>query len=388
MVKVFAFHLMPYMNMPKDFQYKYDTSWVTFSNAHYDSVKGHEYYNDYLDQFELCDKLGFDGIVVNEHHQTAYGLMPSPNLIAAALARRTKNAKIAILGNAISLRAFPRQVAEEVAMLDVITGGRIISGFVRGIGAEYYNFRLNPADSKERFFEAHDLIVRAWTEKGPFSFNGKHYNFPTVNVWPRPFQKPHPPIWLPSQGSKDTIKFAVQNRYTYLQTLSSISDLKESFDIYREEAIKAGYNADPSQLGWSVKVYVAETDEQAWREAEEHIMFFFNNLFVMPKHFFFPPGYLSEDSMVRIMKAKSGLGQPGNFTFKELVEKGYVIVGSPESVRQRIEEVYKELQFGNIVVHVHSGNMPNYRVVKNIELFGRHVLPKIQKLGSPVARVS
>jgi alkanesulfonate monooxygenase SsuD/methylene tetrahydromethanopterin reductase-like flavin-dependent oxidoreductase (luciferase family) len=379
-VNVFAFHLMPYLDLPEDLHEKYDSTWVTFPNSHYDPVKGHQYYNDYLDQLEYCERIGFDGIVVNEHHQTAYGLMPSPNIMAAVLARRTSRAKIAILGNAIALRAFPQQVAEEVAMLDVITGGRIISGFVRGIGSEYFNFRLNPADSKKRFFEAYDLIVRAWTEDGPFAFMGEHYQFPHVNVWPRPYQNPHPPIWLPSNGSKDTIEFAAEKGHTYLQTLSSTKDLKVSFDLYREAAEKNGYTAKPEQLGWSVYVYVAETDEQAWTEAEEHLMYFFNKHFVMPKEFFFPPGYLSEDSMQRVMKTKAGLGQPGYFKFKDLVEKGYCIVGSPETVRQKIEEAHKDIQFGQLVTHMHFGNMPNYRAVKNIELFGRKVLPHIKTL--------
>jgi alkanesulfonate monooxygenase SsuD/methylene tetrahydromethanopterin reductase-like flavin-dependent oxidoreductase (luciferase family) len=380
MAQVFAFHLMPYMDMPDDLHERYPSSWVTFPNVHYDPEKGKQYYNEYLDQFEYCEKMGFDGVVVNEHHQTAYGLMPSPNIMAAALARRTKNIKIAILGNAIPLRSHPQRIAEEVAMLDVITGGRIISGFVRGIGAEYYTFRLNPADSKARFYEAHDLIVRAWTEEGPFEFIGEHYQFRNVNVWPRPYQKPHPPIWLPSQGSRDTIEFAARKRYTYLQTLSSIKDLKESFDLYRAEAEKNGYTAKQEQLGWSVKIYVAETDEQAWKEAEEHIMYFFNNHFYMPKDFLFPPGYLSTESMQRVMKAKSGLGQPGRFTFEELVEKGYCVIGSPETVKRRIEEIHREVGFGILVAHMHSGNMPNYRVMKNIELFGRYVLPFVKQL--------
>jgi alkanesulfonate monooxygenase SsuD/methylene tetrahydromethanopterin reductase-like flavin-dependent oxidoreductase (luciferase family) len=195
-------------------------------------------------------------------------------------------------------------------------------------------------------------------------------------------QKPHPPIWLPSQGSKDTIEFAAAKRYTYLQTLSSIKDLRSSFDIFREEANKHGYTADASQLGWSVKVYVAETDEQAYAEAEGHIMFHFNNHFIMPQHYLFPPGYIHEGSLARIMQAKAGLGKKDYFNFKDLVEKGYVIVGSPETVRQRIEKVQKELGFGILVVHMHSGNMPNFRTMKNIELFGRHVLPSIQILGN------
>ena len=113
----YFFHLMPWTDYPDDFDEKYESSWVTFPNTFYDPVKGAELYNRYLDELEYADTLGYDGICVNEHHQNAYGLMPSPNIIAGMLARRTKNAKIAILGNGLPLRANPLRVAEEVAML-------------------------------------------------------------------------------------------------------------------------------------------------------------------------------------------------------------------------------------------------------------------------------
>ena len=105
---------------------------------------GHPLYNRYLDELELADQLGFEGICVNEHHQNAYGNMPSPNIMAACLARRTTQAKLAILGNVLPLYDHPQRVAEELAMLDVITQGRIISGMVVGSGMEYFSYNINP----------------------------------------------------------------------------------------------------------------------------------------------------------------------------------------------------------------------------------------------------
>ena len=226
-MQFYFFHLMPYPYMPEDYLDRYGTSWATIPNSLYDPEVGHKLYNDYLDVFELADRLGYDGICVNEHHQTCYGLMPSPNLMAAALARRTTHAKIAILGNAICLRDHPLRVAEEVAMLDVITKGRIISGFVRGVGDEYTAFSMDPTTSRDRFLEAYDLIIRAWTEPGPFSFEGEHYNFRYVNPWPRPYQKPHPPVWMPSQGSQETIEFAAKRKYPYMQVFSPFEVMKK-----------------------------------------------------------------------------------------------------------------------------------------------------------------
>src|SRR5262245_15880708 len=270
-MKIFNFHLMPYRHTDLDAIAKHGTAWVTVSNRHYDAQKGAELYHEYLDQMELADQLGFDGVCLNEHHQTAYGMMPIPGVLAGALARSVKRAKLAILGRALPLLNNPLMVAEEYAILDNLTRGRLIAGFVRGIGAEYHAMGINPAYSQERFAEAHDLIVRAWTEPGPFAYVGKHYQFKYVNPWPRPYQDPHPPIWIPSQGSGSTIRWAARMRYTYCQTLTPIASVARFFQLYRDEADKAGYQASPDQLAWSNTIYVAETDETAVREARPHL---------------------------------------------------------------------------------------------------------------------
>ena len=124
-MKFYFFHLMPWPDLPADFsdKSKHPSAWVTLSNRYYDPEKGHLLYNRYLDELEYAEKLGFDGVCVNEHHQNAYGTMPAPNIMAAALVRRTSRMKIAIVGNGLPLRDHPLRVAEEVAMLDVISGG-------------------------------------------------------------------------------------------------------------------------------------------------------------------------------------------------------------------------------------------------------------------------
>jgi len=171
-MKLFMFHLMPYADINQAEAAKYPSVWVKFPNSNFDPVKGHALYNRYLDELELAAELGMDGVAVNEHHQNAYGIMPSPVVTASALSRRVKTAKIAILGSGFGLRENPLTLAEEHAMIDCITGGRLISGFVRGIGAEYHSMGVNPVTSLERHMEAHDLVVRAWTEPGPFEFTG------------------------------------------------------------------------------------------------------------------------------------------------------------------------------------------------------------------------
>ena len=125
-MKFYYFHLMPYI-----IDHDEPSSWVTLSNRHYDPALGHTLYNQYLDQLEAAERLGWDGLCVNEHHQNCYGTMPSPNVMAAMLVRRTSRAKIAILGNGLPLRENPLRIAEEIAVLDVASGGRQKGGFMR-----------------------------------------------------------------------------------------------------------------------------------------------------------------------------------------------------------------------------------------------------------------
>src|ERR1700741_1630499 len=242
-MQFFNFHLMPYAEVDLDAIAKNGSSSVTFPNSPYEPEQGAELYHDYLDQMEFADQLGFDGVCLNEHHQTAYGMMPIPGVLAGALARSVKHAKIAILGRALPLQGNPMNIAEEYAMLDNLSRGRIICGFVRGIGAEYHSTGVNPYFSHERFHEAHDLIIQAWTKPGPFAFEGQHYNIRYVNCWPRPYQNPHPPIWIPSQGSSETVAWAADptRKYPFLVTFSATDLVVRYLNTYRDQARQYGY---------------------------------------------------------------------------------------------------------------------------------------------------
>ena len=189
-MKFHWFHLMPYPYLPDDFKQKYRSVWVDPPAAElYDPVKGHQVYNDYLDQLEYAERCGYDGICVNEHHQNGYGLMPSPNLMAAALTRRTSKAKLVVLGNSVALYDPPTRVAEEMAMLDVMSGGRLVAGFPVGTPMDTtYCYGANPATLRDKYREGVELIVRAWKERRPFTFNGKFTQLRYVNPWPVPIQ--------------------------------------------------------------------------------------------------------------------------------------------------------------------------------------------------------
>jgi alkanesulfonate monooxygenase SsuD/methylene tetrahydromethanopterin reductase-like flavin-dependent oxidoreductase (luciferase family) len=379
---VVLFHLMPYADLDLEKGRANGTVWVNLPNSNFDPVKGHKLYNRYLDELEHGEELGFDAIAVNEHHQTAYGLMPSPIVTASALARRTTRVKIAILGSALPLREHPLMVAEEHAMIDVISGGRLISGFVRGIGAEYHTFGVNPTFSHDRFHEAHDLILRAWTEPGPFAFQGRHYNVQYVNLWPRPYQKPHPPIWIPSQGSKETIDWAAHpdRRYTYLQTFSPANVVQRYLKMYRDTCEGFGYEAEDRQLGWAVPVYVAATDEAARAEAKPHFEAFRNVFLKMPVEMLLPPGYTSRESLKNVMKAKAAIF--GDITLEKSIELGLIICGSPATARQALESYWKDMRFGNLLVLCQFGTLPADLTRRNMELFAREVMPAVKQLTS------
>jgi alkanesulfonate monooxygenase SsuD/methylene tetrahydromethanopterin reductase-like flavin-dependent oxidoreductase (luciferase family) len=388
-MKFCFFHLMPYADLDPEAVSKYGTSWVTLPNSYYDPKKGAAYYKRYLDELVLAAELGFDAVAVNEHHQTAYGLMPAPNLFAAALSQRLpRHTKLAVLGRALPITENPLTIAEEFAILDNLTEGRLIAGFVRGVGTEYHVTGANPGQSLARFREAHDLIIRAWTEPGPFEFAGKYYHFNYVNLWPRPYQSPHPPVWIPSQGSSETIEFASHpdRKYVYLHTFSPTATVEKFMIEYRERAERYGYTATPQQLGWGVPMYVAETDEIAYREAKPHVESFYNQFLKSPQEYKAPPGYTSMSSMKTLIAGKLRFRE-AHLDMDNLLKLGMVVCGSAETVAETLAERQRMFGLGHLIAWLHFGTLPHDLTVKNLTLFAEKVIPRLRHLGEPQAAV-
>jgi alkanesulfonate monooxygenase SsuD/methylene tetrahydromethanopterin reductase-like flavin-dependent oxidoreductase (luciferase family) len=342
----------------------------------FDPGLGTQIYNRYLDELIYADELGFDGVCVNEHHQNAYGIMPSPNLMASILARQTSHVRIAVVGNALPLYDPPTRVAEEFAMIDCISGGRLIAGMVVGGGPEYYSFGINPAQARERFSEAHDLIIKAWTEPGPFEFIGKHYRIRYVNSWPRPVQQPHPEVWIPGAGSLETLEFVARHHYAYMGIpYFHISVFERMFNLMREACEKEGYEADPLQLGWLVPIFIADTDEEARRRYEKHFWYFVKRL--LPGISISPPGYTSIRSLESMMK---GIGTFAEYLedWDEVIEGQYAIVGSPETVLERLTENVERLGVGNLLGLFQLGTLPADDTRRNLELFATEVAPALR----------
>ncbi len=372
-MRVFSFHLMPYPALPADYQ---GTAWVTIPNRLFDPEVGREIYHRYLDELIYADELGYDGVCINEHHQNAYGIMPSPNLIAAILARETTRAKIAVVGNALPLYDPPTRVAEEFAMIDNLSGGRLIAGFVVGGGPEYYSFSINPAHARERFYEAHDIIMKAWTEPGPTEFIGKHYRLRFLNTWPRPVQQPHPEIWIPGAGSLETLEFVAKHRYAYMGIpYFHIDVFDRQFRLFREACEREGYTYDPAQAGWLTPIYVADTDEQARAEYEPHFWYFAKRL--LPGIEISPPGYTSLRSVENMLHGRSTFALSLE-TWDQVVAGQYAIVGSPDTVYEQLVQNIERLGTGNLLGLFQMGTLPAAETRRNLALFAAEVMPRLR----------
>jgi alkanesulfonate monooxygenase SsuD/methylene tetrahydromethanopterin reductase-like flavin-dependent oxidoreductase (luciferase family) len=384
-MKINWFHLMPYRFLPEDFKDKYHSVWVDVPSELYDAEKAHGLYNEYLDELEFADQCGFDGICVNEHHQNAYGLMPSPNLMAAALSRRTKNAMIIVLGNSIALYNPPVRIAEEFSMLDVMTGGRFIAGFPVGTSMDT-NFCYGevPATLRDKYQEGHDLIIQAWTRPEPFSFNGKYTQLRYVNIWPRPVQKPHPPVWIPGGGSIETWDWVLDHDYcycylSYFGFIRGSKILKGFWDRCEARQIEP----NPYRSGFLQLVAVSETDEAAEREYYEHADYFYNKCLHVFEGFADAPGYRTQRTLKAGFAPQVGdrpAAMRQKLSWKDMIDQGYVIAGSPATVRERLEYAIKELNTGHLMVLCQFGSMPPELVRKNTELFAKDIMPHVRPL--------
>jgi alkanesulfonate monooxygenase SsuD/methylene tetrahydromethanopterin reductase-like flavin-dependent oxidoreductase (luciferase family) len=389
-MKFHFFHLMPYPDLPDDFRQRYHGVWVDPPAAElYDPTRGHEVYNEYLDELEYADQVGFDGICVNEHHQNAYGLMPSPNLMVAALARRTTRAKLVIMGNSVALYNPPVRVAEEMAMLDVLSGGRIVAGFPVGTAMDTtFCYGETPATLREKYREGVGLVLRAWQEPKPFSFNGKYTQLRYVNVWPRPIQRPHPPVWIPASGSVETYEWCTENDFLYAYlSYFGYQRAQRIMDGFWETAARKGVDANPYRAGFLQFVAVAENDAEAERLYSKAALYFYNRCLHLYPGFVSPPGYVSVATIRRNLESQIKLAadrnqELENLTWSQILERGYVVAGSPDTVVQQLQEMESRMRVGHLMVLLHFGNMPRDTVTYNTTRFINEVAPRLRSTWS------
>ncbi|MGH7116175.1 MAG: LLM class flavin-dependent oxidoreductase [Stellaceae bacterium] len=390
-MKLLWFHLMPYTELPDDFRDQHPSVWVDIHSSLFDPRRAHHMYNDFMDELEFAAECGFDAICVNEHHSNGYGLMPSPNLIASSLARRTSDAALCVLGSSLALHNPPTRVAEEFAMIDVISGGRLIAGFPVGSPMDTcFAYGQNPSLLRERYHEAHDLVLRAWTEPDTFAFNGRFNQQRYVNIWPRPIQKPHPPIWIPGGGSVETWQWCAAMDYVYCYlSYYGYQAGQATMNGFWEEMARLGKDRNPYRAGFLQFVGVAETREEAYRLYREPAEYFYGRCLHVDPRFAGPPGYATEETQRRGIQSQVALAaQASRYESKfqmlaremdAIVDKGYVIIGSPDEVAAQLRRVATDLNVGHLMLLLQFGNMSKDLTRYNTKLFAEKVMPTLKQ---------
>ena len=393
----FYFSEMGYNAYPIEAAEKYGYTNLMFPNSIFDREKARDLWQMFLREHEYASETGFDGAVCNEHHNTVLSMQESVNISAAVLTQRIKGT-IALVGNPIPIHDNPVRVAEEIAMLDLISGGRIISGFVRGGGVEQLSANANPAYNRERFEEAFQLIKKAWTEPGPFRWEGKHYHLRVVNPWQLPLQKPHPPIWAAGILSPETVRWSAKQRITYLVLGSALDATAECRSIYHEVAKADGWTPGPEHLGYLLHTCVLDTDEQAFEMGRHHygISSGIGRTGVSASsasltqstgsagatgggghpEWAAPPGYMTRAArtgpMVKQRRASEG-------TYEGANRAGLIVTGSPKTIIQKFKHIIDRADPGYLVFWAREGKKPHDATMRGIELLGREVIPALRE---------
>jgi alkanesulfonate monooxygenase SsuD/methylene tetrahydromethanopterin reductase-like flavin-dependent oxidoreductase (luciferase family) len=312
-------------------------------------------------------------VTVAEHHYAPMSLTPNPMVIAGALTQRVRRAKIALLGPDIPILN-PVRVAEEFSMLDTLTGGRVVAGMLRGTSNEYVTYGLNPAESRERFEEALELIVKAWSEPQPFGWIGRYYEFRAVSIWPRPVQQPHPPVYV-SASSPESGEFAARNHLSVGFAFTTVPIAREAVRHYRQQAEKIGWQPRPDDVLYRLAVHVADNDEQAMDDllsagpGERRTAYSTSNRAV--DNAAANAGYYGRDTATQRERHDP-------HDLKERLELGQLVAGGPDTVLSQIKAVRHEI--GNGILEVIFSPVGRDKTLRALELFGTKVLPRMREL--------
>lgn len=368
----------PYLP-PQD---SYPSIRVSLPNKHYDPRKGAELWDRYLKEWQIAEEEGMD-IMLNEHHQTATCVDPAAPLVLAALARLTTKARLLILGNPIANRRQPIRVAEEMAMVDVLSRGRVEAGFVRGVPYEISPANSNPVRMNERFLEALDLIVKAWTNHdGPFSHEGRFFHHRNINIWPRQWQDPHPPVWV-STTSSGGARQVGERGFIQATFLTGYQATRRVFDAYREgwRAAGRGKYVANDRLAYAALVYVGETEAEAHAGAEKLLWYVTANK-VAPQYAN-PPGYVPVEANVHMLRGAehplSAFAKAANV--EAAIRAGLMFAGTPDQVFNQIKRHYEYVGgYGHLLNMGQAGFLEHEESVKGIRMFAREVYPRLKEM--------
>ncbi len=382
-------------------------SFFGMPNSFFDPHHGSALLNQYLDEKIYSEELGFDGVMLNEHHGTPFCLGAVMDVEAAILAKTTKRVKIVLLGNPVPTVANPLRLAEELAMIDLISKGRLVPGWVRGAGSEQLANNANPAYNRELFEEGIDFIIKAWTTPGPFRYEGKHFHFRFVNPWVLPLQKPHPPFWIPGLVSPDTVVWCAKRRYPYIALATRLKPTVELWELYAQVAAREGYQAGPENFGYMQPVYVGENQQRA-EELGKRFMFGGGFAHFARPEWMFPPGYNSKEATRRLARLNAATNLPGKplhrstgqetdeeiERIKQEIYAGYpqarqelqIIAGTPDYVIPRIRKVLEILRPGIFSFWI-DGPLSAKDRMTCLRLIGREVLPAVREIGKELGLV-
>ena len=377
-MKTWFFTEDAYPNLPDD--ETYESVRVNLPNKHFDPVLGADLYNMYLDMWGAADEMGLE-IMLNEHHQTATCVLPAAPIALGVLARETKKARLLILGNPIVNRKQPIRVAEEMAYIDVLSRGRLDCGFVRGVPYEIAPANAYPYRGSEKLWEAHDLIMKAWTHHdGPFNFEGRWFHARQVNIWPRPYQQPHPPVWV-TMGSAGSAAQVAQRKHIGAVFLAGYPGIRRLFDGYREGFLQAHGEETPlDRLAYAAIVCVGENEKEA-ENGTEKLLWYIRSNKVAPQ-FNNPPGYHPPAVSANIIRGPRP-GEPDRRDPRLETQKarGNVFSGTPDQVFQQIKNFWEYSGgFGHLLMMGQAGFMTYDETLKSMKLFTEEVYPRLKEL--------
>jgi alkanesulfonate monooxygenase SsuD/methylene tetrahydromethanopterin reductase-like flavin-dependent oxidoreductase (luciferase family) len=336
----------------------------------YDREFGRESYEATVELLELGDELGYDWISFAEHHYTGGRLTPAPAVMAAYMASRVKNARLALLGPLVPTQN-PVRIAEETAMLDNLCGGRLIVGLLRGTPNEYQVAGVNPAETRARTQEGIELILKAWTEPEPFAWEGRHYRYRSVSVWPRPQQQPHPPVYALGT-SMETAEFAAKHHLGLGISYEPFDFAAEQSRHYFARCAAHGWEPPADAIVFRARVYVAENREEAdvFRQALESR--------TGREHVSRTLAYVEGIESSRRSLHHFGYSAAANFA------------GTPDDIIAQLQQAHDEVGIGVVDLGFDPPPGNDYRdarklhkkLMRSVELFGREVLPAMHEIGS------
>ena len=385
-MKVFLFDLIPYGAHFEDAKAARLLPYP-LPGHRFDPEIGARTFEEHLEAWAEMDRLGFDGVGLNEHHTTAHSLMNSPNMMAAAGAQRTKKLKFLLLGNLLPLHN-PLRIAEELAMADCISRGRILSGFARGVPREYNVYGVPMAESRPRFEEAVEIILKAWTQD-VFSHQGRFWSYQDIAIWPRPYTRPHPPVWVPFTGSKETIEWAGKHNFNAVIPALKRGVLEDITGYFAQAKARHGHRLTPDQLCLFTDAFVAEDKAAALEEYGDYFLYFNQTLWhhgsLGEKHITKSSGYVASSSYdyvrpenradIELDREKIRLMTRADLEAR--VHSGALAWGAPNEIAKHLIEKAEHAGANAVVLDLNLGALPHALFMEQIRRFGRDVLPKL-----------